>query len=299
MRKGNRWDEPDDDWGARAVGNGTIKIANSSSSVNVNIDKARDRGGNARWILIGVLAIVVLYLLLAVFSRNMETDHIHEEHKYIPNSPHSMGNNNMIKVAKGGGSFREGGASSKIRKKQCKNEWTSDKLVGRCFGLSIHSKYSELIGNIEVVETADDCKQLCCELGDKCMTWQYWNENKRCNLGPAVRVGAEAMDGTMEGSTNWCEVEAPVVWRGRRIQNRDGPTCEWGDSLPTQCHGMGVEKRGDDGNRLARAVCERACCHIAGCTMWQQHPDRGCFIGSGDSIICESYTGSFTGGRKK
>lgn len=295
MRKGHRWDETEDDWGAKAAIGGGFGRPNVpiSSSSGGNDNKSRGQG-HARWILIGVLAVVVLYLLLAVFSRNMNTVDIIEEHKFIPNSPHSMGTppggaETPTKVLRLG--------SQKPRKKDCKDQWTTDNLVGRCFGLSIHSKYSEL-GNVEVVENAEDCKTLCCELGDKCKTWQYWNENKRCNLGPTVRLGPEA-ETSAEGSTNWCEAEAPVVWRGKRIQNRDGPICEWGDGLPTQCHGMGVEKRGDDGNRLARAVCERACCHIAGCTMWQQHPDRGCFIGSGENIICESYTGSFTGGRKK
>ena len=103
----------------------------------------------------------------------------------------------------------------------------------------------------------------------------------------------------VDGSDSWCESESPVVWRGRRIMTRDGPKCEWGDNLPTRCHGLGAEKKGDDGNRLAKNVCERACCHTAGCTMWQQHPERGCFIGGGENVICESYTGTFIGGRKK
>ena len=113
------------------------------------------------------------------------------------------------------------------------------------------------------------------------MTWQYWNENKRCNLGTAVQLSNEEdVDKIVDGSSSWCEANPPVVWRGKRIMTRDGPKCEWGDSVPTRCHGLGAEKRGDDGNRLAKNVCERACCHTAGCQIWQQHPDRGCFIGN-------------------
>jgi hypothetical protein len=33
--------------------------------------------------------------------------------------------------------------------------------------------------------------------------------------------------------------------------------------------------------------------------MWQQHPERGCFVGTGENVICESYTGTFSGGMKK
>ena len=277
MRKTGKWDDPEDDWSARKP------IIQSSG----NIERQK---GQAKWIISGVVTIVVLYALLAVFSSGINTADIVSEHKFIPNSPNSMGGQANIDKTNSAN-------KQKSKKTDCKNQWTSVSLVGRCFGLSIHSKYSEL-GNIEVVESPEECKALCCELGDKCVTWQYWNDNKRCNLGPAVLLGAEA-DATVDGSSHWCEVDPPVVWRGRRIQSRDGPHCEWGDSLPTQCHGLGAERRGDDGNRLARAVCERACCHTAGCTMWQQHPERGCFVGTGENVICESYTGTFSGGMKK
>ena len=282
MKKGVRWEDHEDDWG-------TPKRSSTSSSESSN---SRNKG-QARWIITGIIAVVTLYAVLAIFSKNMNTSHIITEHKFIPNSPHSMGGSTVdLSNRIQGGTEKAGNV-----RLDCTNKWTKDVLVGRCFGLTIHSKFNEL-ANIEVVESAEECKSLCCELGEKCMTWQYWNDNKRCNLGPKVRVGAEA-DSLVDGSMSWCEAEAPVVWRGRRIQSRDGPKCEWGDSLPTQCHGLGAEKRGEDGNRLARNVCERACCFTAGCTMWQQHPERGCFVGGGENVICESYTGTFIGGMKK
>ena len=254
--------------------------------------------GQAMWIIFGVIAIVILYGMLAIFSKHMTNKEIILEQMFIPNSPHSMGEHadeHLDNLPQ-----EKADDKKKPKRMDCKDQWSKDSLVGRCFGLSVHSKFNEL-GNIEVVESAEECKALCCELGEKCMTWQYWTEYKRCNLGPSVRFGSITFESdlNLDGSSSlWCESEAPVVWRGRRIQSRDGPRCEWGDSLPTQCHGLGAEKRGSDGNRLAKSVCERACCHTASCTVWQQHPDRGCFIGSGENVICESYAGTFIGGRK-
>lgn len=293
-----RWDEDyQDDWGARAVirvaDNGrTAMIQRYVGGVSINGHPAR-----GKWLIMVILSVLVWYSLIGAFSNDMSTGIILAKDKFIPNSPHSMGDRSELIPINQVGII---GGSSDIHNNDnsnCRTEWAEEKLVGRCFGLSIHTKYKEL-RSIKVVTSPDHCKKLCCQLGSRCQTWQYWNEIKRCNLGPKVKIGSE-IENVGDGTANWCEAEAPVEWRGRRILNRDGPLCEWGDSLPTQCHGMGLEKRGDDGNRLARNVCERACCHIAGCTMWQQHPDRGCFIGSGENIICESYTGTFIGGRKK
>ena len=284
-----RWDEDyQDDWGARAVS----RVEDGGNSAQQRqIGGVGNSGNSARgkWLIMVIMAVVTLYSILGVFSNDTSTGVIVAENKFIPNSPHSMGDVSGLIPMSQAGIF--------TNNNNCRAEWTQEKLIGRCFGLSIHTKYREF-QSIKVVTSPNHCEQLCCQLGSQCQTWQYWNENKRCNLGPKVKIGSE-VDNAVDGTANWCEAEAPVEWRGRRIINRDGPICEWGDSLPTQCHGMGLEKRGDDGNRLARNVCERACCHIAGCTMWQQHPNRGCFIGSGENIICESYTGTFTGGRKK
>lgn len=282
MSKRYAVNEMEDDWGS-------MKYPMSSPSKTSSHPIDRKAGGQAKWLILFVMGLVLLYIILALFSKSIDTSSHTEEQKYIPNSPHSMGGTAGVALDAQGESNaidalvsgKDSGTSQKKRvHTDCKNIWTGDHLVGRCFGLNVHSRFSELF-HIEVVETPDECKTLCCELGDKCMTWQYWNENKRCNLGPAVQLSNEdGVDKIVDGSSSWCEADPPVVWRGKRIMTRDGPKCEWGDSVPTRCHGLGAEKRGDDGNRLAKNVCERACCHTAGCQIWQQHPERGCFIGN-------------------
>ena len=178
MRKGIRYAaDAEEDWGA-------LRSPPIPPSQSTSRHQDRQQRGQARWTIVLVMCIVILYVILAMFSRNMSTeDHITKD-KYIPNSPHSMtGGAILSKQDTSEGSTGDVTDSKKKARPNCKNAWTEDQLLGRCFGLTIHSRYSELAG-IEVVESPEECKTLCCELGDKCMTWQYWNENKRCNLGP-------------------------------------------------------------------------------------------------------------------
>ena len=46
-----------------------------------------------------------------------------------------------------------------------------DNLVGQCFGLELHTKFEEL-AEISVVESAEDCRSICCNLNDRCVSWQ-------------------------------------------------------------------------------------------------------------------------------
>ena len=76
----------------------------------------------------------------------------------------------------------------------CANHWREDRLVGRCFGLKTLQEYKE--GGIEVpasVNTVLECRSLCCKLGENCVTYQYWNEDKVCKLGGPVRLGDEGI----------------------------------------------------------------------------------------------------------
>jgi len=219
MRK-PRIAEEDEDWGVRRP----------------NFSEKPSTSGKGKWIIVGVGSITVLYAFLYIFTKNMSShSNFLMESNFIPNSPQSQ--------TKGSIAVIENLPVPSDGKQNCENIWTNEKLIGRCFGLTPHSKFPQL-KNIEVVNSPNECKSLCCNLGEQCYTWQYWVENKVCNLGPRIRFGNEEVDSKTDGSTYWCEPEAPVVWRGRRIQSRDGKKCEWGDSLPTQCHGLGGEKRG-------------------------------------------------------
>ena len=117
---------------------------------------------------------------------------------------------------------------------KCSNLWTSDKLVGRCFGLKSFTDYGEL-KDVQSVDSADQCKSLCCQLGWSCITWQYWVGIKRCKLGGIVRLGKESAP-----TPNWCEPLPPIKWTGHKVASReaDGASVKWdGEDLTTQCFG--------------------------------------------------------------
>ena len=166
--------ELEDDWGSLKAA--LPPPAKSSPSLHDRHHQSNERraGGQAKWLIVLVVSLVVLYIVLALASKSIDTESHVAEQKYIPNSPHSMGGTAGVALNAQGEMSTIEALSSKTdttgssRKKKissdCKNIWTGDSLVGRCFGLSVHFKYSEL-KHIEVVETPDECKTLCCELG--------------------------------------------------------------------------------------------------------------------------------------
>jgi hypothetical protein len=181
----------------------------------------------------------------------------------------------------------------------CASQWLGDKIVGRCFGLVEHSRYSEL-KHITSVDSGFECQSLCCQL-QSCITWQYWVGLKTCKLGGLVRIGGELGD-----VANWCEPKPPLTWAGRRRNQttleRDANTCGWNDGeLTTQCFGLGPERNKEPGKqRLSRDECESECCNNPKCLIWQFAPDKGCFYddkGDGKNY-CDTYTGAFEGGRR-
>lgn len=163
MRKPGRNDEDDQDWGVRRP---TMQRESSSNNSAV-------RG---RWIISGVASIIFLYIALSLFAKNTNkhSENIILESKFIPNSPQSQGmqgkavqsqpkeNRATPEPVKDNSNKKK----KKGKAKNCDKQWTSDKLVGRCFGLSPHSKYREL-SHVEIVHSPNDCKALCCELGDQ------------------------------------------------------------------------------------------------------------------------------------
>eukprot|EP01041_Mallomonas_annulata_P007244 gene7245-14780_t len=178
----------------------------------------------------------------------------------------------------------------------CKGLWRPEKLVGRCFGLSVSNTYPE--HKDRIVESSDECRKMCCHMGEKCVSWQYQSSTKECKLGGIIRLGTEGAD-----THEWCEPLPPARWNGKRLSKRDSnDKCEWGEDLPNQCFGLGPERVSKNGSKLSTQECADACCSFIEdgkkCQIWQEIPGRGCFYSSADGIFCEEYKGGFEGGRK-
>ena len=202
----------------------------------------------------------------------------------------------------------KGGASSIIKSnskiKSCKGLWRPDTLVGKCFGLTDSEKLESEGYKKFPIASADDCRKLCCIMGDKCTTWQFQTSSNVCQVGPVVRLGFEGCDSKVLGGEhcgNWCEPHAPSKWNGRRVVSRSNEKpgeCTWGEELPSQCFGFGPERLKDSKTKEKHTTdsCAEACCRDPTCHAWQEVPGRGCFYG--DSNHCEKYLGSYEGGRK-
>lgn len=190
---------------------------------------------------------------------------------------------------------------------KCKKLWRKeDRLLGRCFGLKLHSEFPEL-SSIKIVKNALECRTLCCNLNDQCVTWQFGNKSRECKMGPPVRLGLESAP-----TGDWCEPLPPGRWNGKRVVERKANgECVWGVDLPTQCFGLGPEKMNSSNARLDTRSCQKACCEEASCDMWQEVSGRGCYFGTSKGIWCEKgdagveeYTGTrkcipgFCGGRE-
>jgi hypothetical protein len=106
-------------------------------------------------------------------------------------------------------SNKEAGA---VVEDNCAAEWDSVTIVGRCFGLKTHTEYPEF-KHVPLVSDAQQCRALCCQLGNKCISWQYWTDIKLCKLGGAVRIGHEHAKTDL-----WCDSEPPIVWSGEKVK---------------------------------------------------------------------------------
>ena len=187
--------------------------------------------------------------------------------------------------------------------RSCKGLWRPDELLGRCFGLTEYEKVKGLSAELKgkKIGTADDCRKLCCALGDRCITWQWASISEKCTVGPVVRLGFEGCDSKVGGDHcgNWCEPHATAKWNGKRVKSRDPSTgeCTWGEELPSQCFGFGPEQFKDDKKKEKYSTdeCAMACCKDKSCNAWQEIPGRGCFYGQSDQC---PQSDQFTGGRK-
>lgn len=171
-------------------------------------------------------------------------------------------------------------------------------LVGRCWGLT---PIDDILG----VTTQEACEQLCCELGpEKCITYQFASNTKKCSIGKRVRLGKEL------GSTSlWCEPFAPTRWTGKNKfksgvvveDNRHVARCQWGDDLPYQCWDLGVERLNSTLGRVGPKECANKCCNTKNCVAWQHLPDRGCFFNEDklDDLHCDTSLETYMGRRKE
>ena len=66
---------------------------------------------------------------------------------------------------------------------KCKKQWRKDgDLKGRCFGLKDFKEFDE-VKHLDTIASAEQCRAICCNLEDKCVSWQYQKSKKECRIG--------------------------------------------------------------------------------------------------------------------
>jgi hypothetical protein len=78
--------------------------------------------------------------------------------------------------------------------KTCKDIWRPEVLKGRCFGLILKT----ITSDGRPITTAAQCRFLCCQLGDGCLSWQFEKSKSECKVGGQMRLGLE-----VTGTPNW------------------------------------------------------------------------------------------------
>ena len=202
--------------------------------------------------------------------------------------------------------------SSELNQDLCLNQWTGENLIGRCWGLTTSTNVPDILstaGELAAL-SADGCRKLCCDLGEKCITWQFWGASGICKVGKTVRLGLEG------GNTHrWCEPLPPQKWVGGKrnlitsllkndssSDSQKAANCEWGENESGQCFGLGPEHLNSTKGRLSAIECALGCCENPHCRLWQHLPDRGCYFNDNqlaETPHCDQYKGVYTGGRKK
>lgn len=183
------------------------------------------------------------------------------------------GSLNLTSLLQNGTNFEPSSVKSVIDSslERCSHQWLEKELKTPCHGMKEHSAYPEL-AVIETITSAQVCKALCCELGQKCGSWQYLvrslprphTDVRICYLGGYVNnlLSTPSSNAVQDVSGNgvvWCDAVPTPKWRGKRLRYRQLTnkseevvhtrstfskdfTCEWGDDLPTQCYGLGDER---------------------------------------------------------
>lgn len=185
---------------------------------------------------------------------------------------------------------------------KCQKAWRKDKLVGKCFGFTPYKDYHKGLVKHLNVENSEQCRALCCNLKEKCISWQFVTsiskQTKTCKLtDKIVRLGLEAT-----GTPDWCDPNPPGKWNGNKLISRtitsDGKKeCTWGEELPAQCFGLGNEKKHNT-EQLNTLDCAEQCCNDDNCKIWQEMPNRGCYYNNDKEVWCDKDTATYMGGRK-
>eukprot|EP01035_Chromulina_nebulosa_P007794 gene7794-10533_t len=119
------------------------------------------------------------------------------------------------------------------------------------------------------ISSYKECRSLCCNLNERCTTWQYQNSTSTCFIqARPVRLGMEGSDTVL-----WCDQFPPHAWHGYRLQSRLNGACKWGEALPNQCFAFGAERMNPvDKSRVNETLCAEMCCKDPTCDSWQEMP---------------------------
>jgi hypothetical protein len=195
-----------------------------------------------------------------------------------------------------------------LEKGKCRSHiWRIDEaasLPGKCTGINPITDYDDL-KHLQITNWMD-CRALCCNLNEKCITWQYQNQTKTCFLHPKpFRRGPEGAPTPL-----YCDPYPTHKWNGKYLKSRNQQQegqqwqCEWEYEIPAQCFAFGPERLNNNGiitmekgERMNTQECEQACCNDVTCNSWQEYPGRGCYYGVSDCKYQE-VEGVFEGGRK-
>jgi hypothetical protein len=196
------------------------------------------------------------------------------------------------------GNSQAQGETDWLKPGKCKNLWRHARLAGRCFGLSHYKEFVPHLKNL-VISTSEECRALCCNLGDKCVSWQFVTRSKdlnykECRLTDKIlRLGNEPT-----GTPEWCDPHPPSKWNGNKLLSKANGVCQWGEQLPGQCFGLGDEHRDSRSKPLNTTSCAQACCNDPQCEIWQEVPGRGCYFNKAEGIWCEIEPELYEGARK-
>jgi hypothetical protein len=181
--------------------------------------------------------------------------------------------------------------------------WRTDSaasLPGKCHGVNPHTEFNDL--KDIAVSNWLDCRALCCNLEERCTTWQFLNSSNTCYIQKRpIRRGPEGTDTLL-----YCDPYPTHKWNGKYLESRSNGVCKWAYELPRQCFAFGPERLNDNGvvtmqvgkgKRMNTDECERACCNDPECNSWQEYPGRGCYYGQ-STCKFEPVEGIYDGGRK-
>ncbi len=180
--------------------------------------------------------------------------------------------------------------------------WRTDpqaSLPGKCIGINPTTEF-QYLKDLQIKNSLD-CRSLCCNLEERCTTWQFQNSSKKCLIHKhPFRRGPEGADTAL-----YCDPFPTHKWNGKFLESRSSNgVCKWAYDIPAQCFAFGPERIIDNGKvnhdkgvRMGEKECEESCCKDPTCNSWQEYPGRGCFFGI-SYCKYQAVEDAFEGGRK-